>query len=452
MNSSNTSSSPQINYGTSAQCNENSFIPPHHHPENGYPIIDNGTNEGGKQQSTSLLDGLVAERSLISTPSSSHDDENDDEDLFEDADNSEYEYDDDSFGGEELFYNQVDIDNVICPNVVQQQQQVDFSFNQDPVECPICFTTHTDPGTALTLQNCNHSFCIQCFQSYVQTQMNDGKANRLICPMPPKECCKLIPQSVLNEVLDEKQLLKLENFRKIAFVNENSNYHHCPTPNCPNVLFWKKGFGLPVGDCFECGQVSCLQCGTTPYHTNYTCEEWKKYQLDEGAAAIAAATQAPPPPPSSHILSEMMNDFERPFGGGGGGAFSSSPLWSTRPYPTIPQFGTMGPIVGPSSSSSQRHRSTIDRSRADETLNHNFHPTEEWMIELNIRTCRRCGSGVQKADGGCLKMKCRCGYRFCFQCGSENAQCDCTPSHHGFTDNLTGRGDFHGLRETTSYT
>lgn len=29
-------------------------------------------------------------------------------------------------------------------------------------------------------------------------------------------------------------------------------------------------------------------------------------------------------------------------------------------------------------------------------------------------------------DTGCFKMKCRCGYRFCFKCGSENAQCECT--------------------------
>ena len=62
----------------------------------------------------------------------------------------------------------------------------------------------------------------------------------------------------------------------------------------------------------------------------------------------------------------------------------------------------------------------------------------------NIRICRRCGQGVVK-EQGCDKVKCRCGFRFCYRCGSENAQCACTPAEHGFIDNVTGRTDFSGL-------
>ena len=80
-----------------------------------------------------------------------------------------------------------------------------------------------------------------------------------------------------------------------------------------------------------------------------------------------------------------------------------------------------------------------------------FIPPEEWMIKTGIRQRRRCGSAIQKAEG-CLKMKCRCGYRFCFSCGSENAQCNCTPCDHGFIDNITGYGDFEGLHQVKSYT
>ena len=43
-------------------------------------------------------------------------------------------------------------------------------------------------------------------------------------------------------------------------------------------------------------------------------------------------------------------------------------------------------------------------------------------------------------------MKCRCGYRFCYNCGSENARCGCTPAEHGFWDNTVNRGDFTNLR------
>jgi len=76
-------------------------------------------------------------------------------------------------------------------------------------------------------------------------------------------------------------------------------------------------------------------------------------------------------------------------------------------------------------------------------------------IELNkaqMRPCGRCGALVMKHEGGCVKMKCRCGYRFCFVCGVENAICGHTPSHHGFTDNITGRGDFVDLTNVKSPT
>ena len=74
----------------------------------------------------------------------------------------------------------------------------------------------------------------------------------------------------------------------------------------------------------------------------------------------------------------------------------------------------------------------------------------EYIKKSNIRVCNRCKNAVVKSSG-CNKMKCRCGYRFCFVCGSENAQCGHTPSSHGFIDNANGgRGDFSNLRASKS--
>jgi hypothetical protein len=75
--------------------------------------------------------------------------------------------------------------------------------------------------------------------------------------------------------------------------------------------------------------------------------------------------------------------------------------------------------------------------------------TTEYMARANIRKCWRCGSGVVKSSG-CDKMKCRCGYRFCYKCGAENAQCRCTPSSHGFVDNVTMGADFSHLGASIS--
>jgi hypothetical protein len=64
---------------------------------------------------------------------------------------------------------------------------------------------------------------------------------------------------------------------------------------------------------------------------------------------------------------------------------------------------------------------------------------------IGTRQCNRCKEGVLKQTG-CNKMQCRCGYRFCYECGIEDATCDCTPKNHGFIDNLSGRGDFSNLK------
>jgi len=82
--------------------------------------------------------------------------------------------------------------------------------------------------------------------------------------------------------------------------------------------------------------------------------------------------------------------------------------------------------------------------------------TRSWLsseiTSKKMRPCRRCGVVVMKKEGGCAKMKCRCGYRFCFVCGVENATCGHTPAHHGFTDNITGGADFLDLKNIKSPT
>eukprot|EP00037_Helgoeca_nana_P014333 m.133828 g.133828 ORF g.133828 m.133828 type:complete len:362 (+) comp22501_c1_seq7:538-1623(+) len=76
--------------------------------------------------------------------------------------------------------------------------------------------------------------------------------------------------------------------------------------------------------------------------------------------------------------------------------------------------------------------------------------TMAYLKRTNVRRCARCGNGVVKS-AGCNKMKCRCDYRFCYECGAENCttaegvNCGCTPAAHGYIDNVLGRGDFSGL-------
>jgi len=65
----------------------------------------------------------------------------------------------------------------------------------------------------------------------------------------------------------------------------------------------------------------------------------------------------------------------------------------------------------------------------------------EDLAPLGSRRCPRCGVWIEKGPTfsvfgleivGCDKMTCRCGFKFCFRCGAENARCACTGAEHNF--------------------
>ena len=60
------------------------------------------------------------------------------------------------------------------------------------------------------------------------------------------------------------------------------------------------------------------------------------------------------------------------------------------------------------------------------------------LFAKNIRNCPRCNQLITKVIGTCNKMKCVCGFKFCFKCGVVNAKCNCTNHDHAFYDNTTG--------------
>lgn len=243
-------------------------------------------------------------------------------------------------------------------------------FNVDPVQCPICFS-RADSGTALTLPNCGHSVCIECFRLHIKRQEEQGRANNITCYMPEAECCQPVGQNVLDEVLEEQDLARLKRLSLSAMVDTNRDYHFCPTPDCLNVLHWKGENGPPIGYCFKCGRQSCLECHASPYHAGLTCGAlWRQHIYLEEAQRLAAY----------YSYSQYLE--------------------SQRPAPCS--------IIHPE----------VDRSRAGEELRYDdYHQsTDVSLADLDIRVCRRCGSWIELTSG-CLKTKCRCGYRFCFRCG-----------------------------------
>ncbi|PHJ24522.1 ibr domain protein [Cystoisospora suis] len=57
---------------------------------------------------------------------------------------------------------------------------------------------------------------------------------------------------------------------------------------------------------------------------------------------------------------------------------------------------------------------------------------EEYKKAEHLRDCLQCGA-VLHLESGCHRMRCRCGFKFCYVCGTPNATCGCQEVQgHGF--------------------
>ena len=77
---------------------------------------------------------------------------------------------------------------------------------------------------------------------------------------------------------------------------------------------------------------------------------------------------------------------------------------------------------------------------------------ESKFARAGFKKCPTCGVWIEKGPAleafgipvaaGCDKMTCRCGCKFCFNCGALHARCNCTGPEHGFFDHSEVMADY----------
>ena len=182
-------------------------------------------------------------------------------------------------------------------------------FNQEPISCPICCDERVEEGLALTLPSCTHSFCTSCFNQYLEVQIGQGNADSITCPfvlegegrvMVGKQCNATVAMDVLHEIMTQESYDRLRQMKDAAFVRKNVDYHHCPTPDCSNVVLCKRvensndevgASSSRICDCFKCGQTSCLTCGAHAFHANKTCNEHREGERLKNVAEVQLRIQ-----------------------------------------------------------------------------------------------------------------------------------------------------------------
>lgn len=366
-------------------------------------------------------------------------------------------------------------------------------------DCPVCMDG-VKRSDAVQLP-CKHVFCVACLRDHVRARMREGAASIIMCPAAApaceegddtpmagrsgaapasaeshlhacasggagsgagdvsSECHYALTQRELRALLGQEAYAVLDRRALEHAVAIDPTLHICPTPDCTYIVSWTgPDDGLPRIDCPLCHKDRCLVCGACPYHEGRGCIRPALRPVLQpvvvappasSAAATTSSSAAPTAAPSLPVAASgaaggagaggASTSARSATGGGGGSGSGSGGGWAT---------GLLSLIgLGP-----PKHVPTpADALGAEDTLSPEERATREFLAKSNIKLCKRCGNGVVK-EVGCHKLKCRCGFRFCWMCDSENAQCACTPALHGFWDNSTNRGDFSQLSQHKSPT
>lgn len=305
-------------------------------------------------------------------------------------------------------------------------------YNQDPISCPICCEENIDSGCALILPNCGHSLCVDCLIKYVETEVGQGNADNIKCPF----CNEAVTMDVLKEVVDEVSFQRLERLKNSAFVMKNPDYHHCPTPDCGNIVMcgYALGHEFPsvqaaaaaasprICDCFKCGKTSCLLCGAS-FHEGLTCDEYELQQREEELQRQAA-----------NIIGNAYLRFrQRPNRGRPDMDMNMEEfLGRNQSRGLLGRFAMgMRRMLMVMMMQTQENNHEFELNAAESTtLGISITNTSSGGVDSisTIKRCQRCGNGIERSSG-CLHMECRCGYKFCYKCGRNlgaGPRCDCT--------------------------
>lgn len=160
--------------------------------------------------------------------------------------------------------------------------------------CDICMCDYERTGFS-TISCCGASYCHECWEEYVSTQVVDeGKA---YIPCPSTDCDKLIDEFTVTKLISNPAVLsKYQSAVARVFVVGNKKVKFCPAAGCDNAVKVSHPAPRPV-QC-KCSHVFCFQC-TQPPHDPVRCEmlrHWIKKCEDDSETSnwISANTKECP--------------------------------------------------------------------------------------------------------------------------------------------------------------
>jgi ariadne-1 len=157
-------------------------------------------------------------------------------------------------------------------------------------ECAIC----CEVADLLRLEPCGHSFCVVCWQSYLDVADEDRGHRSCILPCMAGDCDCVLTGEVWRAVGRGERYRRLSVHRKISV---GDRMRRCAAPECPWVLCISPFADIVAVQC-HCGQTCCVRCGRE-WHAPARCaamEQWEDKCASESQTGNWLAVNTKPCP------------------------------------------------------------------------------------------------------------------------------------------------------------
>ena len=145
--------------------------------------------------------------------------------------------------------------------------------------CSICGEDKVVEKFFITL-GCNHRFCKECLQGYVNSKINDSQLTDKDLVCPNGTCKYAISHQILEYILEKDKLEQLDNFVlqhvQSNMIGADEIALRCPKAECIYFFVMDKDANITHHKCEVCGLEFCVK-GCREAHKGKTCEEHKAH-------------------------------------------------------------------------------------------------------------------------------------------------------------------------------
>ncbi|KAL6209040.1 hypothetical protein ACLB2K_019983 [Fragaria x ananassa] len=170
------------------------------------------------------------------------------------------------------------------------------------VMCDICMDEI--PANKVTVMDCNHCFCNECWTEHFIVKINEGQSRRIKCMS--YKCNAVCDERIIRNLVtarDPNLAEKFDRFLLESYIEDNKKVKWCPSvPHCGNAIRIEDDELIEV-EC-ACGNQFCFRC-LCEAHSPCSCqiwEQWLKSLVDESQYVKYIAVHTKPCPKCGKVV------------------------------------------------------------------------------------------------------------------------------------------------------